>query len=302
MGITYTDIMGTSAPKANAADLRTSGWELAATWRNRINMNWNYGLTLALADSRSEITKYENPTGSLDEYYVGMEIGETWGFESVGVFQTDDEVAAAADQSTIGPNWQAGDMQYADLNGDGIISKGSNTLDDPGDQKIIANEVPRHTFGINGNIGYKGFSLTVFFQGMLKYDYVPPNGEWVAFYPRNSNHTENYYLTETWTPENRDAYFAAPRSTWNNKQNIQPQTRFVQNGAYIRLKNLSLAYNLPSDFISKVGLQRAQVYFSGMNLWEASNMHKPLDPEIRPTLEQEYYKQRTYSLGLNITF
>jgi len=298
----YPDILGTGAPDANAADLRTSGWEVAATWKNRINTDWNYGVTLAFSDNKSEITKYDNPTGSLDEYYVGYVIGERWGYETLGIFQTEAEVSEHADQSQLGANWRPGDMKYADLNNDGDINEGDNTLDNPGDQKIIAYEEPRYNFGINGNLGWKNFSLTLFFQGTLKYDYWPPNGNWVAFYPFNAGHVENYYLTDTWSPTNPDAYFAHPHLSTSTKQNIVPQTRYVQNAAYIRLKTMTLTYNLPSAWAGKVGMQAARVYFSGLNMWEYTTMRKPLDPEVRPTLTQEYYKQRIYSIGLNVTF
>ena len=307
--VEYPAILGTGAPDANAADLRTSGWELAATWQDRIKSDWNYSLMLALADNKSEITKYDNPTGVLPdpsndntEYYVGQLIGERWGFVTEGIFQTDDEVANHADQSQLGANWRPGDIKYKDLNGDGIISRGSNTLADPGDQTIIANEAPRYTFGIRPTIGWKGFSLSLFFQGVLKYDYWPPNGNWNAFYPYNAGNVEWYYLTETWSPENPNAYFPAPHISTNTKQNVQPQSRYVQDGKYIRLKNLSVAYNLPASLISKVGMVNARVYFAGQNLFEFTNMHKPLDPEVRPTVTQEYYKTRTYSVGLNVTF
>jgi len=300
--VDYPDILGTSAPDANAADLRTKGWELAATWQNRINTNWNYSVTLALADNISEITKYDNPTGALGERYVGQIIGERWGYVTEGIFQTEDEVANHADQSRLGANWRPGDIKYADLNGDGVISQGENTLDDPGDRQIIAYEEPRYTFGINGNVGWKGFSLNIFFQGILKYDYWPPNGNWNAFYPFNAGNVEWYYVTETWSEDNRDAYFPAPHISTNTKQNVEAQTRYVQDAKYIRLKNLTLAYNIPSELSSKIGLVNARVYFAGQNLWEATKMHKPLDPEVRPTVTQEYYKTRTYSLGLNITF
>ncbi|MCK5368145.1 MAG: TonB-dependent receptor, partial [Cyclobacteriaceae bacterium] len=111
-----------------------------------------------------------------------------------------------------------------------------------------------------------------------------------------------YYLTDTWSPENPDAYFPYPHISTSTKQNVEAQTRYVQDASYIRLKNLTFGYNLPPDIAAKVGLVNAQIYFSGMNLWEATKMRKPLDPEVRPTLTQEYYKQRIYSLGLKITF
>ncbi len=300
--VTYPDILGTDAPEANAADLKTTGWEVAATWKNRINTNWNYGVTLALSDNRSEITKYDNPTNSINEYYVGYVIGERWGYETEGIFQTEGEVDAHADQSQVGSNWRPGDMKYADLNGDGEITAGSQTLDDPGDRKIIAYESPRFSYGLNGNLGWKNFSLNLFFQGVMKYDYWPPNGNWVAFYPYNAGHVENYYLTDTWSPENPNAYFAAPHFSTDTKKNIVPQSRYVQNGAYIRLKTMTLTYNLPSEWAGKVGMQAMRVYFSGLNMFEYTSMRKPLDPEVRPTLTQEYYKQRIYSIGLNVTF
>jgi hypothetical protein len=162
--------------------------------------------------------------------------------------------------------------------------------------------MPRYTFGINGNLGYKAFTLNVFFQGILKYEYWPTNGNWQGFYPFNAGHVENYYVTDTWSEDNRDAYFPHPHTSVNTKQNVHAQSRYVQDAKYIRLKNLSLAYTLPSDIASKAGLVNAQIYFSGQNLWEATKMRKPLDPEVRPTLTQEYYKQRVYSLGLKVTF
>jgi TonB-linked SusC/RagA family outer membrane protein len=301
---TFPHILGTDAPDENAADLRTSGWELAATWKNNVNNNWKYAVTLALADNVSKITKYDNPSNNLDDYYVGQVIGERWGYETQGIFQTEDEIANAADQSKIpnGANWRPGDIRYADLDGNGEISQGNNTLDDHGDLKIIAYESPRYTFGINGNVTYKAFTLTAFFQGVAMYDYWPPNGNWVAFYPFNAGHVENYYLTDTWSEDNRDAYFPAPHVSTSTKQNVQPQSRYVQDASYIRLKNLTFAYNLPVTLAQKVGLSNASIYFSGMNLWEATKMRKPLDPEVRPTLTQEYYKQRTYALGLNLSF
>ncbi|MEQ9221640.1 MAG: TonB-dependent receptor [Cyclobacteriaceae bacterium] len=297
----YPGELGQASPQENAADLRTTGWELAATWRTRVGNDFNYNVTLALSDNKSEITKFDNPTGALSERYIGQQIGERWGFVTQGIFQTDQEVADAPSQADLGANWRPGDIRYADLNGDGVISYGNNTLDDPGDQTIIAVEIPRYQFGVNSNFSYKSITLNVFFQGLLKHEYWPPNGNWNAFYPYNAGHVEKYYLTETWSEDNRDAYFAAPHISTNTKQNILPQSRYVQQGAYIRLKNVSVSYSLPTVLSSKVGLSNVQVYLAGMNIFELTKMHKPLDPEVRPTVTQEYYKQRSYSLGFRIS-
>jgi hypothetical protein len=233
---------------------------------------------------------------------VGQKLGEIWGYETVGIFQYDKDVEAAPDQSDLGANWKPGDMQYADLNGDGKITAGDNTLSDPGDRRIIGNETARYTYGLNGDLRFRNWSFNVFFQGVLKKDFLPHYHIWQAFYPYNSSHVEKYFLTDTWSEDNRDAYFSAPMiSTDNNRKNIHPQSRFVQNAAYIRLKNVTLGYTFPLKWIRRIGLSNARLYLAGMNLWEYTKMRKPLDPEVI-TLAQEYYKQRIYSIGAKITF
>ncbi len=311
MDVTYPAILGTDAPKSNAADLRTKGWELSVNWRDRINQDWSYSVTLALSDNKSEITKYDNPTGALgasdssgklDQYYVGQQIGEIWGYVTEGIFQSDDAVASHADQSQLGANWRAGDIMYKDLNNDGKIDQGSGTLDDHGDLQIIGYNRDRYNYGVNSEVQYKNWSLNIFFQGRLKHDYFPDNGNWNAFYPFNAGHIEKFYLTDTWSEDNRDAYFAAPTISTDTKKNIKPQSRYVQNAAYVRLKNVTLNYFLPDNIAQKIGMSRAQVYLSGMNLWEATGMRSPLDPEQTATVTQEYYFDRVYTLGVKLTF
>jgi TonB-linked SusC/RagA family outer membrane protein len=302
MDVTYPSLLGTDAPQSNAADLRNKGWELAATWRDRVGQDWSYSVTLALSDSKAEITKYDNPTGDISEYYVGQQIGEIWGYVTEGIFQTDDEVASHADQSQLGANWRAGDIKYKDLNGDGKINAGSGTLDDPGDRKILGYNRDRYNFGLNPEVQYKNWTLNLFFQGRLKRDYLPSNGNWNAFYPFNAGHIEDFYITDTWSEDNRDAYFAAPTISTDTKKNIQPQSRYVQDASYIRLKNVTLSYFLPDNLINKIGVGRAQVYLSGMNLWEATGMRSPLDPEQTSIVTQEYYFDRVYTLGVKVTF
>lgn len=308
--VEFPAVLGTQAPRTNAADLKTQGWEMALTWRDKIGKNWRYNLTFALSDWTSEITKYDNPTGALNEYYVGQKIGEIWGYETQGIFQTEEEVAAAAAQNNIGANWRPGDIRYADINGDGKITPGNNTLSDPGDRRIIGNTTPRYSFGINTDISFKSFTLRAFFQGVGQKDYWPTDGNWTWFFPFNAGHVEKYYITDTWTEDNRDAYFPAAHISTNDKKNLQRQSRYIQNASYIRLKTLTLSYDLPASLLSKAGIGKAQVYIAGFNVWEASKIRKPLDPESIVEDEFsysnagaiEYPLQRIYSFGANITF
>ena len=309
--VEYPEVLGTDPPRSNGADLRTSGWETAITWQDRVGSNWGYHVTLALSDWTAEITKYNNPNGALDindnsgslgNYYEGQQLGEIWGYETVGIFQSDDEVANAPDQSQIGANWRAGDIQYADLNGDGVISPGSNTLEDPGDRRVIGNSTPRGTFGFTGGVDYKNFRLTAFFQGILQRDHWPTSGNWTWFFPFNAGHVEEYYLTDSWSEDNRDAYFAAPHISTSDKKNILPQTRFIQNAGYVRLKNITLSYNLPDGILARLGMSSARVFFTGMNMWEFSKIRKPLDPETIYSGAIEYPMQRIYTLGAQVSF
>lgn len=312
MRSTYPSLLGTQAPQANAADSRTTGWEMALTWKSRIKNDLNYDVTLALSDWTATITKFDNPNGAIPsgtvatggnaQYYVGQKIGEIWGYETVGIFQTEDAVANAPDQSFLGARWRPGDIQYADLDGDGRITPGNNTLANPGDRRIIGNETPRLSFGINNNLSWKNFTLNAFFQGIWRRDHWPTSGNWTWFFPFNAGHVEKYFITDSWSEDNRDAYFAHPHISTNDKKNIQPQTRFLQNAGYIRLKNLSLGYDLPYNLISSLGVQSANVYFVGMNLWEYSPIRKPLDPETIWAAAIEYPMQRIYTLGVRVSF
>jgi TonB-linked SusC/RagA family outer membrane protein len=307
MNVDLPDILGTNAPQSNAADLRTAGWELSLTWRDKIKSNWSYDVTLALADAQATIKRFVNPNGALPNpgqgiYYVGQKLGEIWGYETAGIFQTQDEVTSSPSQVRLGNNWRAGDIRYADLNGDGIISPGANTLSDPGDRRIIGNETPRYSFGINTSIAYKNLQLTAFFQGIGRADYLPGNGNWNWFYPFNAGHVEKYYITDTWTPENPNAYFAAAHIGTSDKKNIEPQSRYVQNASYLRAKNIQLSYTLPARISSKIGMSRAQVFIAGMNLFEVTKIRKPLDPETIRTPTIEYPMQRIGTMGINVSF
>ena len=309
MRITYPDILGATAPQENGADLRTKGWELAVSWRDKIGKDWWYNVTLSLWDNQSEITKYFNPSGAiatnvsggLTTWYEGQKTGEIWGYVTEGIFQSDEEVDTHADQSALGTDWRAGDIKYADLNNDGRVTSGGNTLSDPGDRKILGNTTARYSFGFFPKVSYKNWSLDVFFQGVMKKDFMPSASAEYGFFPFKmpNGYMEKYYMTETWSEENRNAYFAGPHISANNHKNTQNQSRYLQNAAYIRLKTLTLSYRFPTPWMTKIGISGAQVYLAGLNLWEYTQMHKPLDPESTSDIVP-YPRQRNYSIGIKV--
>lgn len=306
----YPDILGATPPSENAADLRTQGWELSLTWRDRFESDFSYDITIGLSDWTSEITKYENHNGNIGDYYVGKQIGEIWGLTTVGIFQSQGDIDNAPDQSNIGNNWKPGDIQYADLNGDREISKGIFTLDDPGDLSIIGNSNPRYQYGINLNVNYKNWGFNTFFQGVVQRDIWPSTNDWTWFYPFKTLYLESNVVDLSWSEDNRDAYFPAPSLAYDNREskNFEQQTRYLQPGGYVRLKNLMISYALPIHILQKLHVNRLEVYLTGMNLWEFSKIRRPLDPESIPEITAgtpggiEYPMQRQFTAGIKVHF
>lgn len=292
----YPGPLGAASPSENAADLKNTGWELAVTWYDKINDDWSYRVNLSLSDYQTEITKYDNPTGMITDYYVGKKIGEIWGYKTIGLFQTEDELANAADQSRLGSNWRVGDVHYADLHEDGEITTGSNTLGDTGDRIRIGNSTPRYAFGLNPSIKYKNFSLDLFFQGILKRDWYPSRSNFLRFWPFKSMSMEQWWIDDSWTTENTGAYFPLIQYAYSDNKNTYEQTRYLQNAAYIRLKNITLSYDIPLRFVTL-----AQVYLNGANLWEKTGMYKTLDPEYSTDLVPRYMFHRSFTLGVKVT-
>ncbi|MCG8308760.1 MAG: TonB-dependent receptor [Cytophagales bacterium] len=295
-------ILGTNPPTRNSADLETKGWELTASWRDDIG-EVGYGLRFNVSDSRSYISKFDNPTGALSRYRVGQEVGEIWGYETEGFFQNEDEAAEAQsggshDQSFIsGRTWKPGDIKYKDLNGDNKIDEGDQTLDNPGDLKIIGNSRPRYNFGITANASWKGFTLEAFFLGVGQRHFVPSGSIFWPYYSAWDN-LQTHQLNETWTPENPNAYF--PQMEAYAYRNYEAQTKYLQNAAYVRLKNLSLIYAFPQSITEKLHLSGLLLSFNGHNLWESHSLRAPFDPEGGNGLEAPF--RRSYSLGLKVNF
>lgn len=289
-------VLGTDVPVENAADMKTTGWEISLSWNDRLANGFNYWFKGVLSDYMSEITKFTNEQGTLSTHYVGEKIDEIWGYRSDGLFQTDAE-AAAADQSALyAGQWAAGDVRYIDLDGNGKIDWGSNTLSDPGDRTIIGNSTPRFSYGLTGGFAYKNFDFEMFWQGIGKRDYMCGGNAFWGF--TSEWDTPLKTALDYWTPENTDAYF--PRPNWNNGGNRQNSDRYLQNAAYIRLKNITLGYTVPQEILSKVGISRLRIYVQGENLLTFTPLIDSYDPELIDNMS--YPISKKVSVGLNLTF
>lgn len=300
----YPELLGTSAPQANNASLETKGFDLSVQWKDNIG-DVNYNLGVVLSDAVTTVTKYRNPNNLLNTYREGQELGEIWGFETLGLYQNQDEIDNGIDQSTMyGGVWYPGDVKYADLNGDGQIDWGDSTTDNPGDRRVIGNSTPRYQYGINAGLDYKGFDLSMFWQGVGKRD-VWAGGPYT--FGAVGNQWQSAALKEHadyWSVDNPDAFFPRPtfRSAWRNQQ---PQTRYLQNAAYLRLKNLTIGYNFSKSILEKLYLKKLRVFLSGENLLTISDISGVFDPEAtggRWGNGKIYPLQKSYSVGLNVQF
>lgn len=293
------NILGMSEPLENAADMVTRGWELALTWNDQLDNGLHYSVGFNLSDTRAEITKYDNPTKSLSSpYYEGQIVGDIWGYES-SLFQSADEIASAPDQSKLdgGISKVPGDIRFMDIDGNGVVDYGENTVDKPGDMKIIGNNKARYRYGFNISADWKGFDLGIFFQGVGKRDLMLPytfKWQYGSMWQVPTAVGNDY-----WREDNAGGWL--PVARFNGSRALgQNQTRYLLDASYLRLKSLSFGYTLPVSLTKQWGIQKCRVYFTGENLLTFKHTPEGFDPELGDPYK--YPQQKSLALGLNVVF
>ncbi|MDR1222240.1 MAG: TonB-dependent receptor [Tannerella sp.] len=297
-------VLGTSAPQTNSTAIKTEGWELTIGFRDKKG-DFSYGVSAVLSDYQGTVMKYPNPQGLNTTWYEGQKMGAIWGYETAGLFLSDEEIASAPSQNLFYSRWSRGDVRYKDQNGDKVIDWGSNTLEDPGDRKVIGNNTPRYTFGVNLNAEYRGFDLTLFLQGVGKRDIWLSDSNLFWGMVSNINYANAYDIHyDRWSENNPDGYFPKLYASDEADKNKQTQTRYLQNAAYLRVKNLQLGYSLPASLLKHISFQKARIFVNVENLLTFTSMIKTIDPELTygSSDGKIYPLQRTWACGLNITF
>ena len=305
-------ILGATQPKENNSDMRSNGWDLEVRWRDRVGQV-NYGIKLVLSDDYQTITNFYNPNRLLSQWCAGKRMGDIYGYKVEGIAQTDQQMNEwlANNKPSWGSDWAAGDVMYKDLNGDKKVNSGKSTYDDMGDLTKIGNSLPRYRFGITLDANWKGFDFLIFMQGVGKRDFwdaspysVGANtGLWqsAAF----KDHLDYWRpATDTNFGPNTNAYYPRPLFGQGSK-NFQTSDRYLQNAAYMRIKNIQLGYTLPAAIASKIGASRIRFYFSAENLATFTKMNKIFDPEATGGdwgPGKLYPLQRAISFGLNLNF
>ncbi|WP_316819307.1 TonB-dependent receptor [Pedobacter nyackensis] len=319
-------VLGTTAPEVNNAEFVTKGWEFQMRWNDDINKRWNYSVGLNLGDNMSKVTKYNTTVNAFSGWYVGKEFGEVWGFTAERFLNKGDFEAngkTKIDQSVINAKWYPGDMKYEDLDGDGKITRGSQTIESSGDLRKIGNSTPRYRFGFNLALGYSfqnagRVDVSAFFEGIGKRDLFMGSSffYWGAASGGSAIETAvfqgkhlDFYRDENSNPrvltelgQNTNAYFPRPYgNSGEGAKNFQTSTRYLMSGAYLRCKNLQVNYTLPNNWLNTVKVKNCSIYFSAENLFVVSELPAYIDPEF-VNGGRMYPQQAVYSMGVNIGF
>ncbi|NRA48263.1 MAG: SusC/RagA family TonB-linked outer membrane protein, partial [Phaeodactylibacter sp.] len=258
-------------PMANVGDMLNRGVESSITYRNR-DRAFKYDVTFNIAANRNELVSLGNgqpitagsiQAGAISRNDGGQPIGSFFGFITDGIFQNEEETAAG-----VQPDAVPGDIRYLDLNADGVI--------DDNDKTFIGNPLPDFEYGFNLNFEYKNFDLNMFWQGTYG-NQIFNASNWYLWHT-SEQYNRSRDLLNSWDGEGSTDKF--PRlSTQDRNGNNLISDRYIEDGSYLRLRNLQLGYTLPQDMISRVGIQKARIYISGQNLLTITD-YSGLDPEI----------------------
>ena len=322
------------APLENGGDMKTNGWELQIDYNHSFNKDFAIYGTFTLSDAKSEITKWNNTTGALNSWYKGKKLGEIWGFETDRYFNSSDVnpdgtlKTGTPDQSYLQNGsfrFGAGDIKYKDLNNDGKIDTGKGTIDDHGDLKRIGNQLPRYEYSLRVGAMLKGFDVEVLLQGVGKRDMWSTSS---LFVPHAAGAQMNIFENQLdyWTESNQNARFPRPYINGafgslsglpgnSGCNNFAPQTKYLNNLAYLRVKNFTVGYTLPQNLTRKIFVEKLRFYFSAQNLFTFDHIDGVMDPECTGGSSKTYTNgmdmtmagrampfNRQWSCGLQITF
>lgn len=309
IAVDYPFVLGDPAPLTNNGDLKTKGWEVSLNWKDNINKDFKYNVGFFISDAKDEIINrggFEQPIAGVTNAVEGYPLQSLWVYQTDGIFQTQAEVdeyyntydvilnndgtpmAATGVATTLSP----GDIKKVDVNKDGRI--------DQTDLVYVGDTRTHFNFGINLSAQYKGFDFGALFQGVGKQNIMRTGRYAYPIVGRFSDQTDQF-LGQTWSPTNTDA--SLPRTTTHTNRsswNWAFNDFRVQDNSYIRLKTLTIGYTLPEFKLNNLNINKIRVYFSGNDLWEATNLDDGYDPEYGSDSSNTHPYTRTWAFGINI--
>ncbi len=295
-------------PLENGGQLRNRGWELQVKWRDRLSSGLSYNIGLSVSDYKAKVTQDpSNLTKTIGDgkTYPGMYIGEIWGYETGGILQKEDfDLDASGNLILDGrgnPIYHGsvfnneivypGYLWYHDLNGDGIITAGENTVDNPGDRRVIGNNTPRYRYSVNLGVQYKGFDLDMLFQGIGKRDYWVDATE--MYWGKGAGSWE--YYNNSWMPDRTNTKYPM----YGSEVAGRTQSGYLLDASYLSLRQVILGYSLPKSLINKIKLDKVRLHVSAYNLFSISDIPNYFDLEY---VRSAYPAKRSIAVGIQVGF
>lgn len=315
----FPAVLGANAPALNLGHLRTKGWEASLGWRDNIG-KVSYRISGTITDNNNILVDYKANSiinmgynGAVQGYPIGSYFGLQYAgriqdqktLDATRLLAPGNQISMPITTATL-PGVRLGDNMYKDINGDGKFTV-------PGDLVYLGRDDPRYTYAFNLGADYNGFDFAITFQGVGKRT-IFREGNWRVPFGSIFQGQTDFWVGKTWTPGNTDAYYpnlsVGQNGTTYNTYNYQISDWSVENGAYIRLKNLVIGYTLPTGLTQKAKIQKLRVYFSGNDLWEKTNIRDGFDPEATRSVGRangesgitRYPFYRFLTAGLNVTF
>lgn len=324
---------GASAPKGNFGALKTTGWEVAVDYNHQFSNGLSVNAMFTLSDAVSEITEYGTAT-SINGWYSGKTYGEIWGFRTDRLYQKEDfvydsngnlattyalngkevpkgtsgakEVYKLSDPNGVYQDYLQsgsfmfgpGDVKYKDVDGDGKIDRGEQSVTKHGDLEVIGNSTPRYEWGLRLGANWKGFDASIFMQGVADREIWGNSSLTIPGFNIGDGAMATAFTTDFWTENRTDAFYPRPWNMGNGNDalNMCKQDRYLLDMSYWRIKNITLGYTLPSNLTKKVWMNKARVYVALENFFTFDNLNGlPLDPE--EVAGVSYYNSSNYNSG-----
>lgn len=296
--------IGLNAPYQNAGKVRNRGWEISVGYNDQWG-DFSFGVQANLSDVRNEILdmKGKTATSGVLKNQEGHEIASIWTLKSMGIIRTQEEADWVNENCPqFGETVKIGDIRYADVDGSGKI--------DESDKDFVGSTIPRYTYSTNFNFGWKGLNLSVLLQGVGKAD-----GFLNTYYVMPSNMGGTFRKEHLDWASDANPGGKTPRLTSDYKNNWYDSSFWMKSAAYLRVKNVTLGYSLPSNWMKRIKLQSVYVYASAQNLFTFTNFWDGYDPEVGYNgnssgnfdvvslgSASNYPQMKTYTLGLQIKF
>ncbi len=266
-----------SPPFINIGEMKNTGIDMQVIYRQNFSSDFRFEGNLTFTTFNNEVVKIADNQdffdgggsriGPFNRNQVGEPLGSFFGYEVIGLFQDAAEVASAPTQEGAEPGF----LRFADIDGDGAIT--------PADRTFIGNPIPDFSYGLNLSFSWRNFDLTAFLYGESGQEIFNYNKWWVDFWPSFQGQKSTDLLLRSWTPERPGATVPKASNKSNFSTNTQASSYFIEDGSYLRLRNLQLGYNVPANLLSNIGLTTARVYLQGVNLFTITD-YTGQDPEL----------------------